>query len=263
VSPQFTPLHDDAAEDAASDAATSADCSSHSEPSGAHNDCPDRDTNSATLQILVLEGSTRDYWLDDDCISKCLGASSWVMRDGGAEYGLSEGRSPGWRRSPSPSSCDSPQEYATTKSKRRSRDRSRDRQHDDTSTDHSRSRSEEAESCRLQRDTSLQSISDEEGLGVQGCLPDRLDHRARGSRKRGKGRHIVRCSSTDEGSSRDDVSSERGRSVDREVEIAKWKSAEEALGIERERMRWRSKVEVASAMIEAVKRKRRGEGGPD
>jgi hypothetical protein len=258
VPPYVTPSHDDAAEDAASDAATSADCSSQGESSGAHNDCSGRDANLATLQILE---PTRDYWLDDERISKCLGASSWLVRDSGAEYGLSEGRSPAWRRSPSPGSCDSPQENVMTKSRRRSGERTRDRQSDDTSTDHSRSRSEEAESCRLQTD--LQSISDEEGVGVLGCLPDRLDNRARGARKRGRGRHFVRGSSTDESSSRDDVSSERGTSVDREVESARWKSADEALGRERERKRWRSKEEVVSAMIEAVKRKRRGEGGPD
>jgi hypothetical protein len=258
VSPYVTPSHDDAAEDAASDAATSADCSSQGESSGASNDCSGRDTNLATFQI---QEPTRNYWLDDERISKCLGASSWLVRDSCAEYGLSEGRSPGWIRSPSPSSCDSPQENVMTKSRRRSRERNRDRQSDDTSTDHSRSRSEEAESCTLQTD--LQSISDEEGVGVQGCLPDRLDNRARGARKRGRGRHLVRGASTDEGSARDDVSSETGTSVDREVESARWKSADEALGRERERKRWRSKEEVVSAMIEAVKRKRRGEGGPD
>ena len=254
-----TPSHDDATEDAACDAVTSKDCSSQhqyrclrdDEPIGASNICTARDMNSAKLQNL--EGLQREYWLDNERIGKCLGDSSWLVRDSGADFGLSEGssqRSPSWRRPPN--SHDRPDESAIANSRRRSRDRSRDRQPED--------RSEEAKSGGSRRDTSLQNISDDEG--VQDYLPDCLDDRARGClRMNGRGGHFVRGGSTDEGSSRDDVSSERGRSVDGEVESAMWMSTEKALG--RERKRWRSKEEVVSAMIEAVKSKRRGEGGLD
>lgn len=262
--PYVTLSHDDAAEDAASDAATSADCSSQyqdhcrclldSEPLAAPNDCTNRD-------IILAEGSTQEYWVDNEHNDKCLGASSWLARESGVDYGMSElssERSPAWRRSLS--SHDSLQESVITKSERRSRDGCRDRQPDDTGTDHSRSRStsEEAESCRSQRNV----IS--YGEGVQGYLPDCLDQNARdGLMKRWRDKHFMMGCGADEGSPRDDDGSERERSGDREFESARWKGAEEALGRERERKRWRTEEEVVAAIIEAVKRKRRGEGGPD